>query len=71
MLTDSFFLFVKDRRHRLPDLVILEETDMHGAEQEASAYLRRSSSTEWVAIVDFAQRSVKISRDNVPTTFAA
>ena len=71
VIRDAFFLFIKDRRYRLPDLVILEETDLHGAEEEASGYLRRSSSTEWVAVVDFAQRSVMITRDSVPTTFAA
>ena len=71
MIQDAIFLFVKDRRYRLPELVILEETDIYGAEREASGYLRKSSSTEWVAVVDFAQRAVTITRDNVPTTFAA
>ena len=61
---EPVLLFVKDRRRRLPAVVILENSDTEAARLAATHRLQQSPFIDWVTVVDFAQRAVKVMRDS-------
>jgi hypothetical protein len=61
-MAETFFLYVRDRRHSVPKLVILPASDWDIARSTALEHLASSVHTESVEIVDFEQNSVVVER---------
>ena len=61
-MAETFFLYIRDKRHTVPKLVILPMSDWDSARSTALEHLASSVHAESVEIVDFEQNSVVVER---------